>query len=717
MRMNLRRPVSACFSISIFLLVITTRISRTPGLSVSEESNYFLVENEYYRAKLSKSQLGVSEFYVKPQTSINVVSTAVAILGGHELNSYNPSMPKREGVGQWDAGEADSVSLTKLVETEDFVTFRGFMDWGDKAGALPFNLIEYHTFYAEKPYYLVTYTRTYKDDFGQIYDDQCCFFHSPSTFWSDPDLGDGGSWYSINATGHVVRGLRYKMYLHESMIFGKYPFVWVFNTTMNVGCGTILLDAYPRSYTVSLGCWYGGTEEIGYTEYQISTSTAQSGARANESITVTYLVVVDDTIDYTYIDNLSASLFSNHSELVSEIYKPLISMPSKVDTSSSFGSDGDECQVRSVSNEFGLNGYYCANTYSPLNFYLVNETGTYSVWSWESVCITNHHHNDTYAMVQWEMNRYGLNWTVKWETCRNSDTIMGSFDIEVMSTRNITDLYIKHRAGASGITFKTTSDPSYIKLNASDQFNPSIQDEGWMIRNLTNVQRTATGTYFIKWYLLNNDSPQEYLDETHWNATFHFQYFKQYDYENLKHFAPSDFNDPAEGNSQITRFNKRYWATFPLFDQQYNMRIASYSHTKSQISYSEFSDDGNALTLTIVGDSGDTSTFRVYCGDKGGPIAIYITDGALTWSHNASTTILTLNVTHESPTRILIYWKFPGDVNDDEIVDVHDLNRMGKAYGATPSSLNWDEVCDINGDETIDSHDLTICIENYGKSQ
>jgi len=80
MRMNLRRPVSACFSISIFLLVITTRISRTPGLSVSEESNYFLVENEYYRAKLSKSQLGVSEFYVKPQTSINVVSTAVAIL-------------------------------------------------------------------------------------------------------------------------------------------------------------------------------------------------------------------------------------------------------------------------------------------------------------------------------------------------------------------------------------------------------------------------------------------------------------------------------------------------------------------------------------------------------------------------------------------------------------------------------------------------------------
>jgi len=121
------------------------------------------------------------------------------------------------------------------------------------------------------------------------------------------------------------------------------------------------------------------------------------------------------------------------------------------------------------------------------------------------------------------------------------------------------------------------------------------------------------------------------------------------------------------------------------------------------------------FTLTCI--SGLTTITKVYCGDRGEPLEIYTVNGTSEWCYNSDTTILTLNVTHESPTRILIYWKFPGDVNDDEIVDVCDLSRICKAYGATPSSLNWDEVCDINGDEIIDSHDLTICIENYGKSQ
>ncbi len=59
---------------------------------------------------------------------------------------------------------------------------------------------------------------------------------------------------------------------------------------------------------------------------------------------------------------------------------------------------------------------------------------------------------------------------------------------------------------------------------------------------------------------------------------------------------------------------------------------------------------------------------------------------------------------------------FSGDVNGDRVVDTFDLFRIGKAYGATPSSSNWNEACDINGDNIIDETDLSILEENYGKS-
>ncbi|UCC32903.1 MAG: hypothetical protein JSW53_03655, partial [Candidatus Bathyarchaeota archaeon] len=119
------------------------------------------------------------------------------------------------------------------------------------------------------------------------------------------------------------------------------------------------------------------------------------------------------------------------------------------------------------------------------------------------------------------------------------------------------------------------------------------------------------------------------------------------------------------------------------------------------------------LTVTISGTEA-TST-EVYCGNRGEPLAIYITRGNISWSYNPSTTSLSLNVFHECSTRILIYWKHPADVNNNGVVDARDLTKIGKAYGATPSSLNWNEACDINGDEIIDEVDLTILEENYGE--
>ena len=63
------------------------------------------------------------------------------------------------------------------------------------------------------------------------------------------------------------------------------------------------------------------------------------------------------------------------------------------------------------------------------------------------------------------------------------------------------------------------------------------------------------------------------------------------------------------------------------------------------------------------------------------------------------------------------FFQYPvGDVNGDGIVSALDLFRMGKAYGSTNSSLNWDPDADLNKDNEVNKSDLSYLSENYGKS-
>ena len=140
-------------------------------------------------------------------------------------------------------------------------------------------------------------------------------------------------------------------------------------------------------------------------------------------------------------------------------------------------------------------------------------------------------------------------------------------------------------------------------------------------------------------------------------------------------------------------------------------------HSDANISnYNDQISSQNKLSFTLTYGSGQTSVTYIYCGNKGKPTAVYATNGTLTWSYNASTMILTLNVTHGSPTKILTYWKFPGDVNDDGIVDVYDLFDLSKVYGSDSSKPNWNPRCDLNGDNKVDASDLFDLSKSYGKT-
>lgn len=60
--------------------------------------------------------------------------------------------------------------------------------------------------------------------------------------------------------------------------------------------------------------------------------------------------------------------------------------------------------------------------------------------------------------------------------------------------------------------------------------------------------------------------------------------------------------------------------------------------------------------------------------------------------------------------------KIPGDINGDNIVHVLDLSPLGKAYGSTPDTPNWNPDADINQDNIVDDVDLALLSENYGKT-
>ncbi len=57
-----------------------------------------------------------------------------------------------------------------------------------------------------------------------------------------------------------------------------------------------------------------------------------------------------------------------------------------------------------------------------------------------------------------------------------------------------------------------------------------------------------------------------------------------------------------------------------------------------------------------------------------------------------------------------------GDLNEDNIINSADYSIIKKAYGANPSSPNWNEIADFNKDGVVNLFDLGIVSKNSGQT-
>lgn len=56
-----------------------------------------------------------------------------------------------------------------------------------------------------------------------------------------------------------------------------------------------------------------------------------------------------------------------------------------------------------------------------------------------------------------------------------------------------------------------------------------------------------------------------------------------------------------------------------------------------------------------------------------------------------------------------------GDLNGDNVIDVHDAILFASAFGSVPASLDWNPKADLNNDDIVDLFDAIILASNFGK--
>jgi hypothetical protein len=125
----------------------------------------------------------------------------------------------------------------------------------------------------------------------------------------------------------------------------------------------------------------------------------------------------------------------------------------------------------------------------------------------------------------------------------------------------------------------------------------------------------------------------------------------------------------------------------------------------------------------------DPLTYSLAYSEDGGinwiPLALDLSENSYVWdtSQLASGNNYQVRViasdgvnTGEDLSDGMLSMTIQGDIDGDFAVNVADLFALGKAYGTTPGSPNWNRNADINNDLIVNAVDLELLQKNYGKA-
>jgi len=268
---------------------------------VTEDNNWITVENDYYIAKIDKNVANkhghIREFYIKPDDTVNIVATSAwKFLGGHEANSQWGTTIKTGT--DWSPAEKLNQTCQIVAETNDYVIVETITFWKSGGTYLHYRNVEYTTFFSDKPYYIVSSTRTYFEQVQYNSNYEYCFLFNDT--W-------GNRYHRLNHDGTVINSTgstsNFITDVWESRFLEKYPYVMMYNDTYGNGHFSILVSANPTTQGLGMLATTAGY----YKEYQLV--YGDESVEAGESHYFTIVSGVASNI--TYVDNLSSSLWSS----------------------------------------------------------------------------------------------------------------------------------------------------------------------------------------------------------------------------------------------------------------------------------------------------------------------------------------------------------------------------------------------------------------------
>ena len=167
-------------------------------------------------------------------------------------------------------------------------------------------------------------------------------------------------------------------------------------------------------------------------------------------------------------------------------------------------------------------------------------------------------------------------------------------------------------------------------------------------------------------------------------------------------------------------FGATYWKQ--VYSSATNGTVRLLMHNRPQeTSLTAWSLETERLAFTISSTVGVTSTAKIYVADRGKPTSLFTNNvrrlEGSGWIFDNATKAIIVEVasTGSGQTEIVVDWRIPGDVNSDGAVDLLDLSRLAKTYGASQGEPTWNGDADFNRDGAVNQSDLETLAQSFGK--